>query len=134
MLISIWKNLKSTFNFNWAGSDLPKGNLPTHDLPTHNLPMTICRLMICQIGKLHKKLMICRLGTTPASRPGVARRLLRLQTFARPSLQYCLSVIVGNVVKTMLASFKLRFGKSCFNVFLLYKNWKSAKKVVSFGK
>ena len=99
------------------GSDLPKGNLPTRNLPT-----TICQITICQIGKLHKKLTICRLGTTQASRPESCS-VLALLANLRSSF-YC--SIVGHYT-TLL---KQRFGKSWFNIFFTEKKLKICQKTL----
>ena len=74
-------DLPKNENLQFADKEFVAANLLTHYLLKKHV-----------FGKSHKKLTICRLGTTPASRPGVARCSLRSQAFARPSLQYCLSL------------------------------------------
>ena len=78
--------------------DLPNDNLPNDDLPTRFGQKYVPNRGLPN-RRLSKK-KICRLGTTPATRPGVARCSLRSQTIAHPLLFYCWSLHV-NVVLTL---------------------------------
>ena len=101
--IRVWSIYIGIFFLFWLGQLLKFGqNIGS---------IAICQMMKRQMHDCPNFWQIAQkknCQTTLASGPGVARCSLRLQTFARPSLRYCLSL---HDVKTTL--------KHCFNVIRL---------------